>query len=247
MDSQVSLHGIDNIDDYIDKFAPEEDNTPEANFNYKRHVAKALNVGIDDKVDFTKPDVKKRLLKAQVVFENGSNPYPDELYDQAVAMSMDKSNNPFDVTRRKVSTVSPTSQPATSTRAPIYDTIDDLVAKNDRASLQALATDKSVPSTYGIDAQRYAQSALGRMTAARNSPPVRSSGAGPSDAMFSAIVFDNMGTVPLPANRSFGAGPSDAMFEKYGDSMDNMGFVAGKPPLSPADRANQEWHLESAR
>ena len=68
MDSQVSLHGIDNIDDYIDKFAPEEDNSPEANFNYKRHVAKALNVGID-KVDFTKPDVKKRLLKAQVVFE----------------------------------------------------------------------------------------------------------------------------------------------------------------------------------
>ena len=171
MDSQVSLHGIDNIDDYIDKFAPEEDNSPEANFNYKRHVAKALNVGIDDKVDFTKPDVKERLLKAQVVFENGSNPYPDELYEQAVAMSMDKSNNPFDVTRRKVSTVSsPTSRPATSTRAPIYDTIDDLVAKNDRASLQALATDKSVPSTYGIDAQRYAQSALGRMTAARNTP-----------------------------------------------------------------------------
>ena len=28
MDSQVSLHGIDNIDDYIDKFAPEEDNSP---------------------------------------------------------------------------------------------------------------------------------------------------------------------------------------------------------------------------
>ena len=49
-----------------------------------------MNVGIDDKVDFTKPDVKKRLLKAQVVFENGSNPYPDELYEQAVAMSMDK-------------------------------------------------------------------------------------------------------------------------------------------------------------
>ena len=216
MDSQVSLHGIDNIDDYIDKFAPEEDNSPEANFNYKRHVAKALNVGIDDKVDFTKPDVKKRLLKAQVVFENGSNPYPDELYDQAVAMSMDKSNNPFDVTRRKVSTVSsPTSQPATSTRAPIYDTIDDLVAKNDRASLQALATDKSVPSTYGIDAQRYAQNALGRMTASNNpySPPVRSSS---------------------------GAGPSDAMFEKYGDSIDNMGFVAGKPPLSPAQKANQD-------
>jgi len=215
MDSQVSLHGIDNIDDYIDKFAPEEDNTPEANFNYKRHVAKALNVGIDDKVDFTKPDVKKRLLKAQVVFENGSNPYPDELYDQAVAMSMDRKNNPFDVTRRKVSTVNQTSQPATSTRAPIYDTIDDLVAKNDRASLQALATDKSVPSTYGIDAQRYAQSALGRMTAARNTPPT------------------------IPTSQPF-RGPSDAMFEKYGDSMDNMGFVAGKPPLSPADRANQD-------
>ena len=215
MDSQVSLHGIDNIDDYIDKFAPEEDNTPEANFNYKRHVAKALNVGIDDKVDFTKPDVKKRLLKAQVVFENGSNPYPDELYDQAVAMSMDKKNNPFDVTRRKVSTVNQTSRPATSTRAPIYDTIDDLVAKNDRASLQALATDKSVPSTYGIDAQRYAQSALGRMTAARNTPPT------------------------IPTSRPF-RGPSDAMFEKYGDSMDNMGFVAGKPPLSPAQMANQD-------
>ena len=83
------------------------------------------------------------------------------MYEQAVAMSMDKSNNPFDVTRRKKSQqlVAQLHDPQRQ-HAPIYDTIDDLVAKNDRASLQALATDKSVPSTYGIDAQRYAQSAL---------------------------------------------------------------------------------------
>mgnify|MGYP001219057663 CR=1 FL=1 len=190
MDASAN-RGIDNINDYINRFAPASDQPNAASTeNYKKFVADAVGVGVDDKVDFRNPDFKKRLLKAQIVFENGQNRYSDETIDRAFELSGDLNTNPFGVSKRQVSTVNQPPSTANmsnqqlvnkakaqiakfgsgntgSGRPQILDTIDELVAAKDVRSLNALATDPSVVDTYGQQVQTYAKNALGKMTANR--------------------------------------------------------------------------------
>jgi hypothetical protein len=190
MDASAN-RGIDNIDDYINRFAPKSDQpNPKSTDNYKKFVANAVGVGVDDKVDFRNPDFKKRLMKAQITFENGENKYSDETIDTAFNLSGDLNTNPFDVNKRQVATVGQNPSPANmsnqqlvskaqaqiakygsgntgSGRPEILDTIDELVAAKDVRSLNALATDPSVVDTYGQQVQTYAKNALGKMTANR--------------------------------------------------------------------------------
>ena len=190
MDASAN-RGIDNIDDYINRFAPKSDQpNPKSTDNYKKFVANAVGVGVDDKVDFRNPDFKKRLMKAQITFENGENKYSDETIDTAFNLSGDLNTNPFGVNKRQVATVGQNPSPANmsnaqlvsqaqaqiakfgsgntgSGRPQILDTIDELVAARDVRSLNALATDPSVVDTYGQNAQTYAKNALGKMTANR--------------------------------------------------------------------------------
>ena len=190
MDASAN-RGIDNINDYINRFAPASDQPNAASTeNYKKFVADAVGVGVDDKVDFRNPDFKKRLLKAQIVFENGQNRYSDDTINRAFELSGDLNTNPFGVNKRQVSTANPNQSPANmsnqqlvskaqaqiakygsgntgSGRPQILDTIDELVAAKDVRSLTALATDPSVVDTYGQNAQTYAKNALGKMTANR--------------------------------------------------------------------------------
>lgn len=190
MDASAN-RGIDNINDYINRFAPASDQpNPASTENYKKFVADAVGVGVDDKVDFRNPDFKKRLMKAQIVFENGENKYSDDTINTAFNLSGDLNTNPFGVNKRKVSTVNPNQSPANmsnqqlvskaqaqiakfgsgntgSGRPQILDTIDELVAAKDVRSLNALATDPSVVDTYGQQVQTYAKNALGKMTANR--------------------------------------------------------------------------------
>ena len=188
MDASAN-RGIDNINDYINRFAPKSDQpNPKSTDNYKKFVANAVGVGVDDKVDFRNPDFKKRLMKAQITFENGENKYSDETIDTAFNLSGDLNTNPFGVNKRQVATVGQNPSPANmsnaqlvsqaqsqiakfgsgntgSGRPQILDTIDELVAAKDTRSLNALATDPSVVDTYGQNAQTYAKNALGKMTA----------------------------------------------------------------------------------
>ena len=190
MDASAN-RGIDNINDYINRFAPASDQPNAASTeNYKKFVADAVGVGVDDKVDFRNPDFKKRLLKAQIVFENGQNRYSDDTINRAFELSGDLNTNPFGVNKRQVSTANPNQSPANmsnqqlvskaqaqiakygsgntgSGRPQILDTIDELVAAKDVRSLNALATDPSVVDTYGQQVQTYAKNALGKMTANR--------------------------------------------------------------------------------
>jgi hypothetical protein len=190
MDASAN-RGIDNINDYINRFAPKSDQpNPKSTDNYKKFVANAVGVGVDDKVDFRNPDFKKRLMKAQITFENGENKYSDETIDTAFNLSGDLNTNPFGVNKRQVATVGQNPSPANmsnaqlvsqaqaqiakfgsgntgSGRPQILDTIDELVAAKDTRSLNALATDPSVVDTYGQNAQTYAKNALGKMTANR--------------------------------------------------------------------------------
>jgi len=217
-DSYANM-GIDNVNDFIDRYAPVGDNSSASNANYKRHVADALDVGLADKIDFTDPDVKKRLMRAQITFENGRNNYSDDMIDEAITLAKDKENNPFGVTARRVSTVNPNSQ--TSSRPKIFDTIDQLAQSGDRASLQALATDPSVIDTYGKDAVLYARNALGRMTANKQPRSV-------------------MGDLDVQQGIAAGKRISD-MEDRYGYNVDDLGNAPTfKRETNPAKLANQD-------
>lgn len=223
--------GVDTVDDYISAYAPVGENSAESVTNYKSFVADALGVGVDDKIDLTDPDTQIKIADAQIKFENrGDDDYYQSLkplLSTAQRLSKDKKTNPFanqNKSKPGFSLISSAqaSTPGSSTgiRPAIYQSIDDDVAaaaSGDSTALSRLrmmASDDSVPATYGTDVQQYAARKLGQLTASRNTSPKRTSS-------------------------QFGAGPSDAMFERYGDSVDNMG-----PPPQPRQSAASGPSLE---
>ena len=216
--------GVDTVDDYISAYAPVGENSAASVSNYKSFVADALGVGVDDKIDLTDPATQIKVADAQIKFENrGDDDYYQSLktmLPQAQQMSRNKKDDPFGTVRRKVSTVTPSSPASSGVRPNIYQSIDDDVAaaaSGDSTALSRLrkmASDDSVPATYGTDVQQYAARKLGQLTASRNTSNKRTSS-------------------------QFGAGPSDAMFERYGDSVDNMG-----PPPQPRQSAASGPSLE---
>ncbi len=70
----------------IGRWAPPSENDTGA---YARQVARALGVGVDDVVDLQDPCTLSKIVPAIVQHENGQQPYPADLIDQAVRLALE--------------------------------------------------------------------------------------------------------------------------------------------------------------
>lgn len=73
-------HGLNSVRQIINRWAPTHENNTSA---YMTHVAKMMNVGLDDCLDLKERDVLIKLAKAIVTHENGVQPYADGIYQSA--------------------------------------------------------------------------------------------------------------------------------------------------------------------
>ena len=76
--------GINTVRGIINTWAPPVENDTGA---YVTDVAHRCQVSADDVLDVDSADVMRGLLKAIVWHENGSNPYPDSTYDDAMRLA----------------------------------------------------------------------------------------------------------------------------------------------------------------
>lgn len=79
-------YGLNTSAKIIGRWAPPAENDTGA---YARQVARALGVGVDDVVDLQDPGVLARIVPAIVQHENGQQPYPADLIDQAVRLALE--------------------------------------------------------------------------------------------------------------------------------------------------------------
>ncbi|MDT0140843.1 structural protein P5 [Acidovorax sp. PRC11] len=79
-------YGLNTPAKIIGRWAPPAENDTGA---YARQVARALGVGVDDVVDLQDPGVLARIVPAIVQHENGQQPYPADLIDQAVRLALE--------------------------------------------------------------------------------------------------------------------------------------------------------------
>jgi len=73
-------HKLNSVRQIINRWAPTHENNTSA---YMTHVAKMMNVGLDDCLDLKNRDVLIKLAKAIVTHENGVQPYADSIYQSA--------------------------------------------------------------------------------------------------------------------------------------------------------------------
>lgn len=73
--------GLTSVRQMIGAYAPPVENDTGA---YVRHVARSLGLGPDDPVPLDNPEVLHRLMRAITLKENGTDPYPDETYLEAI-------------------------------------------------------------------------------------------------------------------------------------------------------------------
>lgn len=79
-------HDIDTIDEFVDRYAPADDNDEKSRQNYKQFLADALNVGVNDEVDLVARS--EDLIPAVTKFENAGNmPYSDDMVSAAIKSS----------------------------------------------------------------------------------------------------------------------------------------------------------------
>jgi hypothetical protein len=76
-------HGLDTIHSIINRYAPDIENDTSA---YQYHVASCMDVGINQCLDLTNPNVMRSLIKAIILHENGSCPYDVEI-DKGMVMA----------------------------------------------------------------------------------------------------------------------------------------------------------------
>jgi len=79
-------YDIDTIDEFVDRYAPANDNDEKSRQNYKQFLADALGVGVNDEVDLVARS--DDLIPAVTKFENAGNmPYSDDMVDAAIKSS----------------------------------------------------------------------------------------------------------------------------------------------------------------
>lgn len=71
---------LNTIRKIINRWAPSVENNTSA---YMNHVAKVMNVGVDDELNLSKREVLISLAKGIVIHENGCQPYGDPIYQSA--------------------------------------------------------------------------------------------------------------------------------------------------------------------
>lgn len=78
-------HGLNTIEGIVKRWAPNTENNTAA---YIAAVSKMTGLPADQPLDLNNPDVLKKMAKAITLFENGAQPYSDEVYDKAVQLAM---------------------------------------------------------------------------------------------------------------------------------------------------------------
>lgn len=76
-------YGLNTVAGLISRWAPSNENNTGA---YVSGVSKALGVAPDDAVSLSDKDTAIRLAKAIIRHENGSQPYPDALFEKAYSL-----------------------------------------------------------------------------------------------------------------------------------------------------------------
>lgn len=76
-------YGLNTVAGLISRWAPSNENNTGA---YVSGVSKALGVAPDDAVSLSDKDTAIRLAKAIIRHENGSQPYPDAVFEKAYAL-----------------------------------------------------------------------------------------------------------------------------------------------------------------
>ncbi len=84
--SYYRKRGLSTVESIIGRWAPHVENDTSA---YARAVARALNVAVRDELNIEHPDVLALLVSAIVQHENGQQPYPADLIDQAVRLALE--------------------------------------------------------------------------------------------------------------------------------------------------------------
>lgn len=79
-----SRHKLYNIDDIINRWAPDVENNTEA---YISQVEKYVGVGRFNQIDVRDYDIVKKLVKAIIKHENGMQPYDDETINAGLALA----------------------------------------------------------------------------------------------------------------------------------------------------------------
>ncbi|MCR9218946.1 MAG: structural protein P5 [Alphaproteobacteria bacterium] len=81
-----AIHGLLTVRRIIGRWAPPAENDTAA---YARHVAQEMAVGLDFELDLaTDRDALRALMRVMVRHENGQQPYPDWLFDDAIALAL---------------------------------------------------------------------------------------------------------------------------------------------------------------
>ncbi|WP_046060055.1 structural protein P5 [Paracidovorax citrulli] len=84
--SYYRKRGLNTVDSIIGRWAPSVENDTGA---YAQAVARAMDVAVRDELNIEHPDVLALLVEAIVQHENGQQPYPPDLIDQAVRLALE--------------------------------------------------------------------------------------------------------------------------------------------------------------
>lgn len=81
------IHGIDNVADTINRYAPPSDNNPTQ--GYVNYVSDKMGVKPNEHIDLSDPDVRARMMRAMVGFEtpDAASQFSDELLAEARSIS----------------------------------------------------------------------------------------------------------------------------------------------------------------
>ncbi|AVS73920.1 structural protein P5 [Paracidovorax cattleyae] len=84
--SYYRKRGLNTVEAIIGRWAPSVENNTSA---YAQAVARAMDVAVRDELNIEHPDVLALLVEAIVRHENGQQPYPADLIDQAVRLALE--------------------------------------------------------------------------------------------------------------------------------------------------------------
>ena len=93
--NQYGLHTVRGL---IGRWAPPGENNPDA---YVTAVASGVGVGPDDEIDVDTAEIMTPLVKAIILHENGSNPYPDSVIADGINLAGVAGSPPPKLTTQK--------------------------------------------------------------------------------------------------------------------------------------------------
>ncbi|MBT0724889.1 structural protein [Rosenbergiella sp. S61] len=79
-----SKHGLKTIYEIINRWAPAIENDVD---KYADYVAKRLGIAVDSEIELSHKSIMVEIIKAIIFFENGCQPYNDEVYKESFELA----------------------------------------------------------------------------------------------------------------------------------------------------------------